>query len=187
MRKVGTRIRARPTAVGLAVLLLCLPQTALAGSIGLSPGVHVDPGSPTAKEYAIPLGAARGNGSPGLPSTGPLFGQGITHADTASSATGSSSAASSSSQTGHASTSSHRHRVGKRSHRRPRRHRLSGGTAASRHVPPPPQNVIGTNSNSSTGITWMLGAAVLVLLLGGIGGAALARRGRRSDPDPYPS
>ncbi|MDQ6778682.1 MAG: hypothetical protein M3071_21210, partial [Actinomycetota bacterium] len=41
------------------------------------PGVHIDPGSPVAKEYAIPLASARGGGGSG---SGQLFGGGITRA-----------------------------------------------------------------------------------------------------------
>jgi hypothetical protein len=33
-------------------------------------------------------------------------------------------------------------------------------------------------------VTWMLAAAVVVLLLGGLGGAILARRGRGTSPSP---
>ena len=47
---------------------------------GLEPGVHVDPGSPAAKEYALPVNQARVTGSGGERSGGSpekLFGAGI--------------------------------------------------------------------------------------------------------------
>ncbi len=46
---------------------------------GLEPGVHVDPGSPAAKEYVIPLTMARQTGAPGSSagSSAALFGAGI--------------------------------------------------------------------------------------------------------------
>src|SRR5690349_20643591 len=54
-------------------LLLVAPATAL------EPGVHVDPGSPAAHEYALPLGQARqtGGGSSNGGENGGLFGAGI--------------------------------------------------------------------------------------------------------------
>jgi hypothetical protein len=60
--------------------LSCLAVSAQAAT-GLEPGVHVDPGSPAAKEYALPLNQARQTGAntSGKASTGSaaLFGTGI--------------------------------------------------------------------------------------------------------------
>src|SRR5271168_4320784 len=63
----------------LAVTLVALSPTAAQADTGLEPGVHVDPGSPAAKEYAIPLGQARQIGAEGSSdgSSPPLFGAGI--------------------------------------------------------------------------------------------------------------
>ena len=47
---------------------------------GVEPGVHIDPGSPAAKEYALPLSQARQIGAEAASSgssSGPLFGAGI--------------------------------------------------------------------------------------------------------------
>jgi hypothetical protein len=59
-----------------AVCALALPASALAA--GGSP-VHVDPASPVAKEYALPLATARG-APPESGQSGKLFGSGIKHA-----------------------------------------------------------------------------------------------------------
>jgi hypothetical protein len=48
---------------------------------GLEPGVHIDPGSPAAKEYVLPLNQARqigGGSSTSRSASGALFGAGIT-------------------------------------------------------------------------------------------------------------
>jgi hypothetical protein len=69
-------------ASGALAVALCVswlaPTTAVAA---LEPGVHIDPGSPAAKEYGVPLwvlrGEASGHQSPeGIPPP-PLFGVGI--------------------------------------------------------------------------------------------------------------
>lgn len=60
-----------------ATLSLALPSTALAGSSSPTAGVHIDPASPVAKEYALPLATARGAPAD-TGSTGSLFGSGIT-------------------------------------------------------------------------------------------------------------
>lgn len=53
------------------------PATALAGGVSPTAGVHIDPSSPVAKEYALPLATARGAPAD-TGSTGSLFGRGIT-------------------------------------------------------------------------------------------------------------
>ena len=189
MSNVGARIRVLQTVLTLGVLLFVLsPQAASAASTpGLGAGVHIDPGSPAAKEYAIPLGSARGNGNPTNSGTGQLFGTGITKANTASPNTvPAQTPAGSGSHAASTTRRRHSHR-GRHAVRRARSHAQSaGGAARSRPGPPSPQNAIGTGSSSGTGITWMLGAAVLVLLLGAAGGTLLARRSRARDPDPFP-
>jgi hypothetical protein len=61
----------------LALWLALSPATAAAE---LEPGVHVDPGSPAAKEYVLPLNQARQSGGSSSSNDGaaPLFGAGIT-------------------------------------------------------------------------------------------------------------
>lgn len=59
-----------------AGLVLGLPAGALAAGTPPSPGVHIDPSSPAAREYALPLATARGAPADSG-STGSLFGSGI--------------------------------------------------------------------------------------------------------------
>jgi len=61
----------------LALSCACGPAEAASG---LEPGVHVSPGSPAAKEYALPLNQARqtGTGAGGGAHRETLFGAGIT-------------------------------------------------------------------------------------------------------------
>jgi hypothetical protein len=67
--------------VGAAVALaLALALAFAAPALALEPGVHVDPGSPAGKEYAIPLSALRAAGSGRAAIEGveqPLFGLGV--------------------------------------------------------------------------------------------------------------
>jgi hypothetical protein len=76
--------------LSLAALAFVLPTGSAAGKE--EPGVHVDPGSPAGKEYAIPLESARregagggvqgsgGGGGSASGSSPPLFGAGISQA-----------------------------------------------------------------------------------------------------------
>jgi hypothetical protein len=64
----------------LAVTAACCLTVPVGTAGALEPGVHLDPGSPAAKEYALPLDQARqtGSESPSKPSSeGGLFGAGI--------------------------------------------------------------------------------------------------------------
>jgi hypothetical protein len=191
------------------MIALAVPSWAVASS--LPPGVHVDPGSPAAKEYQIPLGAARGNGQSGSSSSGSLFGAGITKggggsggtkSDTASSHASSSAPAATGTPTPTptAATVAPVTKVKARTvhHRRRRAHHDAAAAPApiTHHRAAPavsPQRAIGTEASSGIGITWMLGAAAIVLALGALGGAALSRRGRRRQhpgdgrTSPYPS
>lgn len=162
-------------------LAVFFPASAMAAK-GLGTGVHVDPSSPAAKEYQIPLGAARGNGQSGSSAPSSLFGQGITPASTTSSDTATAANGASGNHR-HGTTNRQRHRAS--SGRRQAvggAGRPGGGTGAgsSAASTPSPAHEIGTGSGGGTGITWMLGAAVAVLLLGGLGGSFLARRDRRA-------
>jgi hypothetical protein len=62
----------------LAVLAVSLSISTQAAT-GLEPGVHVDPGSPAAKQYVLPLNQAReiGRSSAGASTSPSLFGAGI--------------------------------------------------------------------------------------------------------------
>ncbi len=68
-------------ASGALAVVLCFSCIGPASAAALEPGVHVDPNSPAAKEYGVPLWVLRGQGSgqqapEGIPSP-PLFGVGI--------------------------------------------------------------------------------------------------------------
>jgi hypothetical protein len=69
--------------VGVFVVTICLAATQAVAKSPVPPGVHIDPGSPAAKQYQIPIPAARQETSGGTgPSGGgnanpPLFGVGV--------------------------------------------------------------------------------------------------------------
>jgi hypothetical protein len=68
-------------ASGALAVVLCFSCIGPASAAALEPGVHVDPNSPAAKEYGVPLWVLRGQGSgqqspEGIPPP-PLFGVGI--------------------------------------------------------------------------------------------------------------
>jgi hypothetical protein len=68
------------TCVVFAALGALATSWAAAGAQALEPGVHVDPGSPAAKEYALPLSQARQTGSESTSQASAestLFGAGI--------------------------------------------------------------------------------------------------------------
>lgn len=70
-------VRILGVSLACAVAILTLGSSA---SYALEPGVHVDPGSPAAKEYALPLNEARATGVHGSGSkgdSGTSFGAGI--------------------------------------------------------------------------------------------------------------
>jgi hypothetical protein len=50
-------------ASALAVLVISCSAASAQAASGLEPGVHIDPGSPAAKEYALPLNQARQTGA----------------------------------------------------------------------------------------------------------------------------
>lgn len=152
--------------LGPSLLLLALAPPA---STALPPGVHGDPGSPAGKEYAFPLGQARGigGGSGG-------FGSGIKRGGTQSVAAGSRrrSAAAGGSfsrrQSAPASVAAH-----------PEPGSIQrGGTRAlaSRRIVPSGGNTLGTPA------LWMLGVALGVVALGWFGGEALVRLFRSDRP-----
>ncbi|MHB8658448.1 MAG: hypothetical protein ACYC91_10925 [Solirubrobacteraceae bacterium] len=79
----------RRLAAGLAALagLTVGVASATAAQSALAPGVHIDPGSPAGKQYAIPVASARsetaGFSGPRAGGSPPLFGVGITKSVTA--------------------------------------------------------------------------------------------------------
>jgi hypothetical protein len=154
----------RAFVAALGVFVICT-QSALAAP-HLGPGIHLDPGSPAAKEYVIPITGARAETSGGSPGTGSVgaatFGYGVTQAP----ASGSRAGANRSSRT--------RHRGAKtRSRSRAGAPRAAGSPMAVRAAALSADG--GGDGGSSS---WLLLAAggALVLLLGCGGGLALTRR-----------
>jgi hypothetical protein len=156
-----------------------------------APGVHIDPGSPVAKEYAIPLAQARaGSGSSG----GQLFGKGITPAQSTTPApvtpppAAAAPAAEPATETAggvHAARHAHRaagHHPGARRRARPTHRAADRGTQVAAATAAPASAELSASSRPSggggAGIEWMVGVAALVLALGGLGGAVLARHSR---------
>jgi pyruvate/2-oxoglutarate dehydrogenase complex dihydrolipoamide acyltransferase (E2) component len=167
---------------------LALPASAPAA--GGSP-VHVDPASPVAKEYALPLATARG-AAPESGKSGRLFGSGLKHASTAPTETATATAPVESPPPATVSeptvTPVTTTPVIKRPHRR-RQHRpphvttvtlpaLTTPTTASKPITaratPAAYRVLRPGSGS--GLLWMAIAAVLVIAVGSAGGLALRRR-----------
>jgi hypothetical protein len=164
MRTVSLRINVTLAAIALS------GAASSAQAASVEPGVHVDPGSPAAKEYALPLNQARGTGSAPsaagstqTPSEGTLFGAGIKPPGSGGPPRGSGSAAGG---------------------RRPGASvagQAQGAGSASQ--PPLPQAVLrAAREQGSSGVDGstlaLLGGAVAILVLGGFGGTVL-RHNRR--------
>jgi hypothetical protein len=156
-------------AAALAVLALsCLTVSAQAAT-GLEPGVHVDPGSPAAKEYALPINQARQTGAaPGQASSGSaaLFGAGIKPPGSGGSGQG-----------------------GSRGGRPPSsaRHDASGTASSSPGAPLPAivrQASRAQNASSGSGsMLALLGGGAAILILGAFGGTIMRRNHRSSVSD----
>lgn len=169
-------IQARMTA-GLVSWLLAagLPSAAVAQSP--SPGVHVDPGSPAAKQYSIPLATARG-APPGSGTPSTLFGQGITRASGGSPAGGTAGTAPPAGTTSPAQqgkSRAHKSQAATSGGARPGHAAATPATSA-----PPALKVL--HPGSGSGAVWMLGLAAIVILLGSAGGVLAAGRVRRGSP-----
>jgi hypothetical protein len=147
---------------------------AVVGALGLLPsaalgqGVTIDPGSPTGKEYAIPVEQARREAAVGsrtdpiAPSdrSAPLFGQGVTR-DTRSSSGGDAAGTSGGgSGTGGSGTTSGDQ---------------PAGTSPLGQISPRP-----VNAGTSAAPLALAAGGLGVLVLGGVAGLALRRR-RRTD------
>jgi hypothetical protein len=145
---------------------------------GLEPGVHVDPGSPAAKQYALPLNQAReigrGGAGPGA-SASPLFGAGIgnarSHRSTvAAKGTGPDGRAGAGSGAGAAE---------------PRR-LPHGGSSSDRSalasLDASHLDIAAHEGSGDGSLLALLGGGIVVLLLGGAGGVAVRRVGRSTPP-----
>lgn len=150
----------------LAVTLMALSPTASQADTGLEPGVHVDPGSPAAKEYVIPLSQARQMGAEGSSgsSSPPLFGAGIGPRGPGGS---------SHSHAGAGRTSAAADASGHGSASRP----SSTGVVDRESLP---SSVLASSSRApgdSGSLLALLAGGVAILILGGLG-AAMLRRAR---------
>lgn len=181
-------VRARVLQTLTCAGVLILPASAMAA--GGSP-LHVDPSSPVAKEYALPLATARG-APPESGRSGRLFGSGIKHSSSTSTPVRSVVAPpptipqSEPAVTSTSETTAH----ARRPHRRHHRHRRRPAEIVTVTLPAPthPQHtgeVTGTATpaayrvlrpGSGSGLLWMALAAVVVVALGSAGGLALRRR-----------
>jgi hypothetical protein len=149
----------------LATLAMSLPAAHAQTATGLEPGVHVDPGSPAAKEYAVPLNQARQTGANPASHEGPPagvpFGAGIHPPG--------------------ARGSSHLRARANGSHARAL-HTISKSSPADAPGTDTVVSPVALRAASSGGdrsLLTLLGGAAAILLLGAFGGT-LIRRGRRS-------
>jgi hypothetical protein len=188
------RVRARPLLTSVCtVCALALPSSALAS--GSSP-VHVDPSSPVAKEYALPLATARG-AAPESGQSGKLFGSGIKHA---SSSTTQTTTAPATPQTVQPAAPTATTTTPPPTSTPPPATTAPPTATRPAHHPPPHVTTVTLPAltrtvtakplaakatpaayrvlkpGSGSGLLWMLLAAVLVLALGSAGGLALSRR-----------
>jgi hypothetical protein len=153
--------------VGAAVVALALPAPALAAK---GSPVHVDPSSPVAKEYALPLATARG-APPESGQSGKLFGSGITTTQSVATPTATATAPTPTATTTPTPTVT-----------------TPTATAPTPTVTQPPPSPPVSNASaapaaykvlqpgSGSGVLWMVLAAMVVVGLGGAGGIVLRRR-----------
>ncbi len=159
---------------------LAVPASALASG---SP-VHVDPSSPVAKEYALPLATARG-AAPESGQPGKLFGSGIRHSPGPSARPTPPVHTPSAPETTPASATPPAARTGPTTRPEttsaPTRQPVPPSATAPAHTrqltasaAPAAYHVLAPGSGS--GWLWMVVAALAVLVIGGAGGWLLSRR-----------
>jgi hypothetical protein len=160
-------------AVAAVVLATCGPTIAPQAAAALEPGVHVDPGSPAAKEYALPLSQARRTGAGSTPtaSSETPFGAGIKPPGSGGGGSGSHDGRSPGQRP---SRSSGRGHSESRSHD-------AVGTAPT--LPPAVQRAVESQGSSGGGgsLAALIGGGVAILVLGAFGGTVL-RQSRRPTP-----
>lgn len=159
--------------LALAAVAMSWPMLLAHSAAALEPGVHVDPGSPAAKEYALPVSQARRAGEGGGGSEGAheqLFGAGIKPPSSGSPRGGSPSGR----------TRAHRD-APKRAGTSSSRSADGGASGAIRTQPPALVRRVADGRSSSGGgssLLVLLGGGVLVLVLGAFAGVVL-RHSRR--------
>lgn len=167
---VAVRAMGVSMAIVLAVVTICSFAVPARAITGLEPGVHVDPGSPAAKEYALPLNQARQTGS--APTVGPAaatsFGAGI-HPGGGSSKGPSASRPSAQGAIRNATT--------------PVSASGASGERVTTIVPAAVLHASGEQGSSGGdgSILALLAGGIAVLVLGGFGGVVM-RRSRRGNP-----
>jgi hypothetical protein len=159
-------VRAKRVSTAAALVLLatsCLTAPPVASA--LEPGVHIDPGSPAAKEYALPLDQARQTGAEATSSgaSETPFGAGIKPPSSGGGGTAHGSGAAS-----HGASQAPRGSPGQ-----------SAG-ASTAQLPPAVQRAVdGQRAGEGGGsLPVLIGGGVAILVLGAFGGTVL-RRSRR--------
>jgi hypothetical protein len=162
----------------VAIVCVIVPQGALAAG-GPSSGVHVDPGSPAGKQYAIPITSARGETAGTSSGSGsanpPLFGSGVTPPSSGDGSATTTGGARPARATGRSLKADRSSRGSAGPGAGPRRRRAThSGAAPTPSLPADPP----TQSNLVGGSTWLplAGGGALVLLLGCGTGFVLRRR-----------
>ncbi|HEY5199189.1 MAG TPA: hypothetical protein VIJ51_19380 [Solirubrobacteraceae bacterium] len=157
MRAISAALAAAVVLIGMA-----LGSAQAAQPREVAPGVYVDPNSPAAKEYALPIQQARSTGA--TPSAGsssgkaPLFGAGIARTTT---------------------TPTTRPKPRPRSSRSAKQSAPVSKSAKT----PPPSAPAAAGSSGGGGTLALVGGAVVILAVGGLGGVILRRR-RSLEPNP---
>ena len=168
------------------VCAMCMLALPAAASASKNSPVHVDPASPVAKEYALPLATARG-APPESGRSGGLFGSGIkhsSHGSPSSHTTTSSEAPPAQTETTPPVTTTATQTTTSPKHHQPGHITTvtlpdlvttpATGTTTTANAVPAAYKVLKPGSGS--GLLWMVLAAVVVVALGSAGGLALARR-----------
>jgi hypothetical protein len=165
---VAVRVMGVSMAIALAVVTICSFATSAGAATGLEPGVHVDPGSPAAKEYALPLNQARktGTSTAGSAAAAP-FGAGI-HSGRGSGGSPSVGGASP--------------KGAIRDGARPAGNSVASGSPGKSTVPAVVLRASAQRSSSGGegSVLALLGGGIAVLVLGGFGGVVM-RRSHRGD------
>jgi hypothetical protein len=155
-------------AIALAVVTICSFAVSARAATGLEPGVHLDPGSPAAKEYALPLNQARRTGtSTASPAAAAPFGAGI-HSGRGPKKTSSVGRASPKGAAGDGAT--------------PVSASAASGSPGTSIVPAAVLRASGEHSSSGGdgSILALLGGGIAVLVFGGFGGVVMRRSHRGS-------
>jgi hypothetical protein len=158
--------------------MLAGASLATAGPAAAAPGngVHVDPGSPAGKQYAIPIPSARSQTSGQAGGAGsanpPLFGVGVTPDATVATGGASAAPATAGQRTSPRSAGTAAQAADNKSRRQAARHGSTAPPTTGRTGRPP-----SAESSAVGGTSWLplLGGGALVLLIGGGGGFLLRR------------